>query len=327
MLLALLFAAGIAMALLALGAFGLSGVQTALAASEPGLVAMAVLAQVAALALLAARLKVAAGRYGGLPFWQAFRATAASMVTDFLTPVAKVGGEPVKILMLKKRFGGSKASAIVTVDMLAEVVSTLAVVVLILFLLGGRMPVIVSTALFVLVVIMLFSIALFYGIFRSRTRLRRLVNWTVRRVAGHRPRHDYITGFRQAVKALSGDRKAVACMLAASLMQKAAEMARMWLAFLAVGAVLPAETVVIAWAFMLALFVVPWLPGNLGLVEFGLAGAFVLMGVAGSAAAGGVLLDRLISFWFVLLVGVAAAGTGMRLAHVDGDRKRSAGRL
>ena len=80
---------------------------------------------------------------------------------------------------------------------------------------------------------------------------------------------------------------------------------------------------VVSAIFINALFLVPWLPGNLGLIEFGTAGALTLLGVTGTAAAGGVLLDRFISFWLVLVIGLAfASHSGLGMSYKTGLAKR-----
>ena len=49
---------------------------------------------------------------------------------------------------------------------------------------------------------------------------------------------------------------------------------------------------------------VPWLPGGLGIVEAGGAGAFIFFGVQKSISISGVLIERLITFWFVIIIGI-----------------------
>ncbi len=317
MLLAALFAAGIALTLATAGIFGISEVWFVLAGSNMGIVALAVLAQLASLALLGVRLKVISRKYGDISYRRAFRVMAVSVVTDFLTPVAKVGGEPVKIMMLQKRFGGSRASAIVAIDTLVEVFTSLAAVLLILFFLGGKMPPLIATPLFLFVIFVLIAVAIAYKVFTSRRWLRGIISWIVKRISRFRKvgKKDYSALFVRAVRVLAKDRPTMLGAAAVSFMQKILEFARIWLAFLAIGLVLPWESVLIIWAFALVLFLVPWLPGNLGLIEFGTAGALTLLGVMGTAAAGGVLLDRFISFWLVLIIGLAFAshsGIGLK---------------
>ncbi len=325
MLLAALFIAGIALTLATVGFFGVSEVWSVIAGSNMGIVALAVLAQLVSLALLGVRLKVISRKYGGISYWRAFKVMAVSVVTDFLTPVAKVGGEPIKIMMIQKRFGGSRASAIVAIDTLVEVITSLIAVLLILFFLGGKMPPFIATGLFLFVIFVIAAIAIAYQLLTSRHWLRRLINWIVKKISRFKKieKKDYSVSFIRAVKILAKDKGTMLGAVTISFMQKILEFARIWLVFLAIGIVLPWEIVLIIWAFALVLFLVPWLPGNLGLMEFGTAGALTVLGVTGTVAAGGVLLDRFISFWLVLIIGLAfASHSGLGVSTKGGLQKK-----
>ena len=327
MLLAALFVAGIALTIATAGFFGVTEVWSALAGSNLGIAALAVLAQLASLALLGVRLKVISRKYGGISYWRAFKVMTVSVVTDFLTPVAKVGGEPVKIMMMQKRFGGSRASAIVAIDTLVELITSLAAVLLILFFLGGKMPAFIATALFLFVIFVLIAVAIAYKLMTSKRWLRGLINWIIKKISKFKKieKKDYSASFIRAVKILAKDKTTMFGAMAVSFIQKILEFARIWLVFLAIGLVLPWEIVLIIWAFALVLFLIPWLPGNLGLIEFGTAGALTLLGVVGTAAAGGVLLDRFISFWLVLIIGLAfASHSGLGLSAKTGIAKKQA---
>ena len=59
----------------------------------------------------------------------------------------------------------------------------------------------------------------------------------------------------------------------------------------------------IIWAVLLILSMIPWLPGGLGLVEFGGIYVFIMFGIQKGVAASGMFIDRFISFWFIVLLG------------------------
>ena len=80
----------------------------------------------------------------------------------------------------------------------------------------------------------------------------------------------------------------------------------LWLAFSSIGSVLAWREVIVLWCIIVVFLFIPWLPGSLGLVEFGAASTLVVLGFSGSTAASGILISRLISFWLVLFVGLVA---------------------
>ncbi|MDI6721302.1 MAG: flippase-like domain-containing protein [Candidatus Aenigmarchaeota archaeon] len=113
--------------------------------------------------------------------------------------------------------------------------------------------------------------------------------------------HTFENSFRLVLE----DKRLMSKGLEISFMIKLLELLRIWVVFSAIGISLPWKTVLIIWSFTLMLLMVPWLPGSLGLFEFGTSSAFILLGIAAPQAAGGVILDRFVSFWFVIFFSLA----------------------
>ncbi len=57
---------------------------------------------------------------------------------------------------------------------------------------------------------------------------------------------------------------------------------------------------------ILIILFIPWLPGSLGLVEFSGIAAFIAFGITSSVGASAMILDRLLSFWMPLFIGLVA---------------------
>ena len=91
---------------------------------------------------------------------------------------------------------------------------------------------------------------------------------------------------------------------AITFVSKIVEFLRTWVIFLALGVVLPFEIVIFVWSIIMILSLVPWLPGNLGLIEAGGASAYILFGVASAVAVSGILIERLMSLWLMMGIGL-----------------------
>lgn len=302
---------GVALILVLLGFFGISEIITLLSTARIEVIIAAVLLQVVILLLLTWRMYIIANREDKISFKNIFRVINAGLVFNFLTPVAKVGGEPVKILLLRRRMSASKGSAIVAIDSFVEILSGLIAVVAIFLTFFRDIPSSLLSSFLGFMAVVIIALFIIAKIIASPDIIKRIIRWGVQKLGKHRKikKKDYAALFYKALKTLLQDRTMLAKALGISLSMKFVEFGRMWLAFLALGFVVPIEVIIIAWAIMLILFMIPWLPGSLGLVEFGVAAVFVLFSIPQTIAAGGVLLDRFISFWFVLLLGIIVTGS------------------
>lgn len=304
---AVLLLIGILITVFIAGHFGFSDILQATLMANPLYIALAVAMQVATLCLIAARLVAISSKEGGLSFKKAMRVSIAGMAANLLTPVAKIGGEPLKIYMLKKDFGTSKSSAIVSIDTITEIVSSLitAAIIFLIFIKFLPAPLFVYFAVFFVVVIL--SLAFVFKLFTDFSWLNRTVGWITNRISKYKKVKDmdYAMAFHAAFGEMIQSRGTMSSALLLSFAIKILEFARMWLVFLALGTVLPFDVVMIIWAVLLILSMIPWLPGGLGLVEFGGISVFIMFGLQKGVAASGMLIDRIISFWFIILLGAA----------------------
>ena len=302
---AALLLAGVFITLFIAGHFGFSEILQATITANPLYILLAVVMQIATLGLMAARLVAISSKEGGLSFRKALRVSIAGMAANLLTPVAKIGGEPLKIYMLKKDFGTSRSSAIVSIDTITEIVSSLvtAAIIFLIFIKFLPAPLFMYFAVFFVVVIL--SLAFVFKLFTDFSWLNRTVGWITRRISKYKKVKDmdYARAFHAAFGEMIQSRGMMSSALLLSFAIKILEFVRMWLVFLALGTILPFDIVMILWAVLLILSMIPWLPGGLGLVEFGGISVFIMFGIQKGIAASGMLIDRLISFWLMILLG------------------------
>ncbi|MBI2172942.1 MAG: flippase-like domain-containing protein [Candidatus Aenigmarchaeota archaeon] len=306
MLSGILLAVGIAVTVLIAGYFGFSDIIAAVQNANINYIALAVLLQAATLVMLALRLKVIAKPKGNIGIVRAFRVTISGTAMNLLTPVAKIGGEPLKVYLLKKKFGASESSAIVSIDTMTEIVSSFLAVLLIFFVFIKFLPAALFIYFMVFFIVAIIFIAFTFKLFTDFSWLNKTTGWFIRKISKYRKVHemDYARIFHSVFMDLIRNRRLMVQALSLSFAMKMLEFARMWLVFLALGTVLPPDVVIIIWAVLLILSMIPWLPGGLGLVEFGGISVFIMFGIQRGVAASGVLIDRFISFWFILILGL-----------------------
>ncbi len=311
MLTALLFLVGIVLIGGVMAYFGFNEVLTVMSSADIYYIVIALLLQLGMLLLLAVRFVLISKRYKRVGFWDAFKISMAGTAISLITPIARVGGEPLKIYLLKKKIGGSKASAVVAVDTLSELASSFLVLLFVFIAFFSDIPGSILPSFLVFFVVVAVVLIVMVKMLLSPDLLRRIINWGSQKVSKYTKvdKKDYALLFYKAFRHLLQDEKVVFSALLVSFVAKVLEFARMWFVFAALGVLLPLDVVIIVWAVILVLYLVPWLPGSLGLVEFFGAGAFVLFGIASGVAAGGLIIDRFISFWFVLVIGLFIAST------------------
>lgn len=312
MITALLFAIGVILIAVVVAFFGANEVLSVIFTANPWHIAAAAIVQLAILLLLAGRLVLIARKHQRIGFVDAFKITMSGIAISMLTPIAKIGGEPLKIYLLKKgKMDGSEATAVIAVDTLAELASSLLMVFIIFMLYARELPGVVSSSFIVFLIVVAVIIVGLLKLLLNPKWMRKLVRFAGRKISklAHVKKKDYARLFYDAFQVLIKDKSIVASAFGVSFLTKILEFARMWLVFAAIGVLLPWDVVVIVWSVILVLYLVPWLPGSLGLVELFGAGAFVMLGVTSGAAAGGLLIDRFISFWFVLIFGLLIATT------------------
>lgn len=297
---------GVALIAVVLSFFGLSEIAGTLVRADLRFVAAAVAIEVAFLLLLALRLKVISHRYKSLPMRQAFQINTAGIFVGLLSPLARIGGEPVKIYMMKDRIGATKSTAIVAIDTLVELFSLYIVVVAAAAILSGKIPSGLFSALSVFLFLSIYASVVFLKICTSERWLSDFLRWFARFERFSKLlEKNYASMFHQSFSVLVSDKKMLVTSFFISMLTKTLEFLRIWVILLAMGQHVPLDLVVLFWAFLLVLSAIPFLPGGLGLIEGGGTLALVWIGIEKATAASAILLERFVAYWLVLLIGLA----------------------
>lgn len=298
---------GALMAFAVVSYFGLTETVTALVTANLGLVALAVILEFFYLYLLVLRIQILTYGHGYLPFWHAARITISAMFLAMITPT-KLGGEPLKMYMLRQSVGSSNASAAVAVESLIETLSSICFVLAVAIFFFNDIPAAFVSGFIIFLLIIGFALGVIIKILFTPHWLHRIVNWFANKISKiiEVEKKDYATMFSLAFYGMWRNKKKVVGVFSVSVIMKMIEILRFWIIFYAVGAALPFKFAVIVWTVMLVTMFIPWLPGSLGLLEFGGITALIVLGLSPSTATSGMVLDRFISFWLLLVVGFAA---------------------
>jgi len=296
---------GIVVLILIMSFFGISEVIATLLTTNVPLLLVGFAIHIGIIALLALRLILIVRKDTAISLKKALQITITGLFVNFLTPIAKVGGEPVKIYFLKDDIGIPKATAAVAMDTFVEIFSSIIVFISIFIIFFTKLPPQFFIYYIVFIIISLSLLAVSLKLSFTPSWLKKLVGFGQKKFSKFVKisDKDHATEFNVAFRSVMKNKITFFGSLSVSIVTKFFEFARMWIVFVALGLVLPWEIVVIIWGLLLMLFLIPWLPGGLGLIEGGIAAAFVTFGVPAATAASGVLLDRFITFWFILVLG------------------------
>ncbi|MBI4170142.1 MAG: flippase-like domain-containing protein [Candidatus Aenigmarchaeota archaeon] len=292
--------------LLTISLFGIGDVTAIVLASNLSLIFFAVLCQLIIFLLYAVRFKIMSSKYKNLSLKDAFYITTTGNFVSLITPIAKIGGQPLMIYLTKEKIGSAKSSAIVLMDTIIDIISSTLLVAVILILFRTSIPYPLFLPLLVFTLLTILVTAGFMKLFLSRKVLSRLLNWLLNKIRHFKKVNKIFHAhlFEKSFRLVLEDKKIMSAGMGLSFGIKFFELLRIWIIFTAIGIFLSPVTILVIWTVMLLLLTIPWLPGSLGLFEFGTSSALILLGLTSSQAAGGVLLDRFVSFWFVILFSV-----------------------
>jgi len=304
--------AGIAIVILVMSIFDLNAIIASLLQTNPIYIIAALLCQVLSLMLLAIKIRITANSQTTkkLTFYESFRAHISGALIDFMTPFVQFGGEPAKIYVLKKKLGLSKASAVIAIDDLSEIMTffIMLLVSITLLIITFPLPVPLLLVFIAGISIVAFFVILFFEICSERKLLRNIVKF-IFNVLKHfgismKNYNHYILAFQKSFHHLLKNHNLLLKVFTLSFLAKFLDFIRIFFVFFALGVILPINIIVFAWAIILLLSMLPGLPGNLGVIEAGGASAYILFGLPLSLAGSGIILDRLIAFWFVFILGL-----------------------
>lgn len=324
----LTFAVGIALTLLVIQYFGFDSTMRALQSTKLSYLFLAIIIQLAILGLMVLRIKVLTYSKGYLSMAQAVRLTLSGMFVSMVTPLAKLGGEPLKMYMLSKNLGHSTASVAILVESIMELLSSVFVVLIVFLILFNQIPGAFVATIILFLIVMGLLVGILLKILFTPRWLYKIINWVGRKAARLMKGKalDYGDILSTAFYAMFRQKKVVFATFLISFLMKILEVARLWIIFMALSTVLPFPTVLIVWIIILIVMFIPWLPGSLGLVEFSGIAAFITLGISSGVGASAMILDRLVSFWMPLFLGMIALSMAKHkneLPNLDSFWKKS----
>jgi uncharacterized protein (TIRG00374 family) len=318
-----LFAVSVLIFLYVTSLFGIDTVFSIVVRSNLSLVSAAVLCQVFIFVLYAMRFKTMASKYKYVSLKDAFYIVTIGNLVNLLSPIVRIGGQPLMIYLTKGKIGSAKASAVVITDTISDMLSSVLIVVLTAIIFYSIIPYQIMLPIAAFSVVTIVLIFGFTKFFLSKGVISRFSGWVRKRFK--KRKSIFQAGvFTNSFKRVLEDKKIMSAGMGISFAIKFFEMLRMWLVFMAIGIPLSATTLLIIWSFMLVIVMIPWLPGHLGLFEFSASSAFILLGIVPQEAAGGVILDRLVSFWFVIIFSLVVVWTSQhRLSELMSKTKNN----
>ncbi len=203
-------------------------------------------------------------------------------------------GDAYRGYLLKQRSGTSFGSALGTIfaERLADMMTLGLILVATGFIVFGRhIPSDVSVWMYVAIGLALALIVGVLAVFRFRHFFRGFVP--------ERVRHHYITLEEGAL----GSFGRIPTLLILTGIIWAFEGIRLYFVTLSVGGGVTFSAAIFVALLASLLTVIPLTPAGLGFVEFGVVGILTVIGVTQQTAASIALLDRVIAYWSVILVG------------------------
>lgn len=297
-----IFLASVLLAFLAMNFFGINEVFSVILHSNYSLLFLAILCQTVIMLLYALRFKIIASKYKHLGVKDSIYIATIGSFINTLTPIAKIGGQPFMIYMTKKSIGNEKATAVVFMDTVVDILSSVLIVIAVILVFNSVIPVGMMASFIFFVVITFILLFGFIRLFLSKNLFSRICRWVLCRISKEKKLESFfeVQSFEKYFKMVLGDKKLMTLGMFVSFIIKVLEIVRIWIVFAAIGISLSISSLWIIWALMLVILMIPWLPGHLGLYEFGVSSGFIILGLTSTQAAAGVLLDRFVSFWFVM---------------------------
>ncbi len=248
-------------------------------------------------------------------FWNLLLITTAGTALNNVTPSTRVGGEPLRAYLLKKKYGIRTSTGLATVviekiaDMTAfSIITLLAIAYAFCFL---NIP---GYIVLLLLLSFLFSASvaatLLYVTMRKKIRLK-WVAWLIDKYQGAANKIPFISYYRDRMDdslenyykyaAKIAKKGVLANGILASLAYWGLEIIRAYVIFVAFGLNVPA-------AVIAAVYVLANIVGSLPLPPGGIETTMIVIyssSAINTVTAGAVtIIDRLISFWLVILVGI-----------------------
>lgn len=248
-----------------------------------------------------------------IPFFGLFKNLLVGLAINNLTPVARLGGEPIRAYLLKKEYEVKMRNGLATIlsELTAEFIASVGVVIVSILLLTVFMhPPLWLYVIFVMFLIL--SIVGLLGIFGIYSKKRagiRVIDWVTNKIKRIKPLRERILGgykdFRKTFRRNLKNRKEFSKAMTISGLIKVFSALTFFFIFLALGYQIGLIQILIAIGVSFMLLSVPATPGSLGIFEGGLTSTFILLGIPAPISAAAVFLNRLVWFWGITIIGTS----------------------
>ena len=240
-----------------------------------------------------------------------------SLAVNNITPSGRGGGEPVRAYILSKKsnepFEATFASVIAdrALDTLPFIV--LAALTIVGVVLYYPLSTWIILALIVAVIVIIIVVALVFYMSVNEVFGQRVTGWAVWLVHKFSKNNTEkwekkavkgIQGFQETMRVMLSDKNVLHYALPVSVLIWVAEISRVYLIFLAFGAVV--SPILIAEVFILSCLIgfIPILPGGVGIIDGSMILFFAAAGIPSSVSAAATVIERLISFWMTTFIGL-----------------------
>jgi uncharacterized protein (TIRG00374 family) len=270
--------------------------------------------------LMSLKWYVVVRRYA-VSFRNVFYTSLIGFMVNAMTPVSQAGGEPVRAYVISRidKIKMEKAFATVLVDLFLGVIPILllnltAIVLVFKYSADIRIAwLLVLLGLFILALIMSSlsvltsrepSLKLLHGLLGVFKRIRFLERH-VKRVESHVD--ELFASFHRSIKDTMTDVTTLSVGVLISILVWALSLLRVYLIFIALGVPVKFEIIIMVYAVLVTVSVLPLLPGALGMWEWVGTGMFTFFGIPLAAAAAVTVVDRLLFYWLPLTTGFTSS--------------------
>lgn len=245
-----------------------------------------------------------------------FKNLLVGLAINNMTPVAKLGGEPVRTYLLKRgeNIRMREGLASVLADLTIFFICTLSLITIALFLI----PLTMTPPSWILFVVIPFGIITaliilgIVGIYSGTDLVVKIIEWFGNKIERLKPYEkkliDRYLEFQVIFRKCLENRKAFSKAVLITVAEKGFNYAKFLLIFLALGYQIDYLTLFIGIGISLLILSLPTTPGSLGVFESGFISVFVFLGVPSQIAATAVFLDRLVWFWGITALGGTIGG-------------------
>ena len=228
-----------------------------------------------------------------------------------ITPVAKLGGEPIRAYLLKKEdnIPIRKGLATIISDLTIEFFVSIAVVILSFSLITLYMqpPVWLSFILIIFILISVLAFGGIFGIYSNRKFISKIIIWFINKIKKLKTfertvlkrYEDFQITFRKSLQ----NRKLFSEAMFYGILMKVFDVIKFLFIFMAIGHPIGVLEVVVSVGIAIMLMSIPATPGSLGIWEGGMISVFVLIGVPLEIGATAVFLERIVWFWATTAIG------------------------